>query len=150
MNYFKIIEDGRVVDAGEIFLRWQEKNHILISCPLEEAQLVQSHDGETIYRVPWLNPLPEDAGSYESAEAAVIDRQEYLDLLAVLEDGEQPVEPEPPKQEPEPEPEPDQEQPDEEKPMTVAEMRQRIKEQEEALVMLTECLLEMSEIVYAG
>ena len=106
MNYFKIIEDGRVVDAGEIFLRWQEKNHILISCPLEEAQLVQSHDGETIYRVPWLNPLPEDAGSYESAEAAVIDRQEYLDLLAVLEDGEQPVEPEPPKQEPEPEPEP--------------------------------------------
>lgn len=149
MNYFKIIADGRVVDVGEIFLRWQEKNRILISCPLEEAQLVQGHDGETIYRVPWLNPLPEEAGSYESVEAAIIDRQEYLDLLAVLEDGEQPIEPEPPKQEPEPEPEPDPEQPEEEKPMTVAEMRQRIKELEARNDMLLECLLEMSEIVYA-
>ena len=34
--------------------------------------------------------------------------------------------------------------------MTVAEMRQRIKEQDEALKILTECLLEMSEIVYVG
>ena len=57
----------------------------------------------------------------------------YLDLLAVLEDGEQPIEPDPPKQEPEPGPE----KPEEEKPMTVAEMRQRIKEQTYLYTILT-------------
>ena len=131
MSYFKVIRDGNVIDAGEIFLKWQAKNRILVSCQPEEAQFVTSHDGETIWRVSWLNPAPEEAGSYETIEAAMIDRQEYLDLRAVLDDGEVVPEPEPVIPEPEPDPEP--EQPEEEKPMTVAQMRAKIIQLEEEL-----------------
>lgn len=133
MSYFKIIRDGNVIDAGEIFLKWQAKNRILVSCPPDEAQFVMSHDGETIWRVAWLNPAPGEAGNYETIEAAMIERQEYLDLRAVLDEGEVVPEPEPVIPEPEPEPDPDPEQPEQEKPMTVAQMRAKIIQLEEEL-----------------
>lgn len=150
MSYFKVVQGGVVIDAGEMFLRWQEKNRVMVSCEPERAQFIRSYDGETIWRVAWLNPAPQEAGSYETVEAALIDRQEFLDLRAQLDEGEVVPEPEPIVPEPEPEPEPDPEQPDAEKKMTVEEMRQRIKEQDAEILMLTECLLEMSEIVYGG
>ena len=63
----------------------------------------------------------------------MIDRQEYLDLRAVLDEGEVVPEPEPVIPEPEPEPDPDPEQPEQEKPMTVAQMRAKIIQLEEEL-----------------
>ncbi len=134
MSYFKVVRDGVVIDAGEMFLRWQEKNRVMVSCEPEKAQFIRSYDGETIWRVAWLNPAPQEAGSYETVEAALIDRQEFLDLRAQLDEGETVPEPEPIVPEPEPEPEPDPEQPEEEKPMTVAEMRAKILQLEEELL----------------
>lgn len=150
MNYFKIIRDGNVIDAGEIFLKWQKKNRVMVSCPPEEAQFILSGDGNTIYRVQWLNPAPEEAGQHEVVEAAMIERQEYLDLRTQLDEGEIVPDPKPIVPEPDPEPEPESEHPATEKQMTIAEMRQRIKAQDTEILMLTECLLEMSEIVYGG
>jgi len=148
MSYYKVIRDGMVTDAGEMFLRWQEKNRIMLACKPEEAQFIQGSDG-TILRVDWLNPVPEALKDrFETVEAALIDRQEYLDLRAVLDDGETVPEPEPVQPEPTPEPEPGPDVPEGEKPMTVQEMREKIAEQGATIQMLTDCLLEMSEVVY--
>lgn len=149
MSYYKVIRDGTVIDANEIFLRWQTKNKIMLACEMEDAQFIQSHDGDNIWRVPWLNPAPEEAGSYETVEAALIERQEYLDLRAVLDDGETVPEPEPVQPEPTPEPEPDVPE-DGERPLTVQQMREKISDLEAQNAMLTECLLEMSEVVYGA
>ena len=134
MSYFKVVRDGNVIDAGEIWLKWQKKNRIMVSCPPEDAQFILSGDGNTIYRVQWLNPAPEEAGQHEVVEAAIIERQEFLDLRAQLDEGETVPEPEPIVPEPDPKPEPDPEQPEAEKPMTVAEMRQKIAQQQEQIV----------------
>lgn len=144
MSYFKVVRDGVVIDAGEIFLRWQEKNRVLVSCTPEKAQFIRSHDGKSIWRVAWLNPAPAEAGSYETVEAALIERQEFLDLRAVLDEGETVPEPEPIVPEPEPEPEPDPEQPEAERPMTVAQMREKILRLEEELL-AAKILLGVSE-----
>jgi len=150
MSFYKVVRDGNVIDAGEIWLKWQAKNRIMVSCPPDEAQFIMSHDGNTVWRVQWLNPAPLEAGTYETVEAAIIGKQEYLDLRAVLDDGEVVPVPEPIVPEPEPEPEPDPEQPEEEKPLTVQQMREKLVEQDATIQMLTDCILEMSEVVYSG
>lgn len=132
MTYYKLIRENIVFDAGSMWLRWQPKNRIMLRCEPSEAQFVIGSD-ETIYRVQWLNPAPAEAGQYEVIEAAIIDRQEYDDLRAVLDDGETVPVPEPVIPEPEPEPEPDPEQPEQEKPMTVQEMREKITTQEQQI-----------------
>ena len=136
MTYYKIIKDGQAVDAAFTFLRWDERLGRLIGCEARDAQYVQSMDGETVYRVGWLNPLQDGAPAYETCECVLIDAQEYGDLKAVLEDGET-------VQEPTADAEtteegqgeaPEEGQPeDEEKPMTVAQMRAKIAALEEML-----------------
>lgn len=136
MTYFKVIENGAAVDAGQMWLQWNERHGCLMACEPREAHYAQSYDGETIYRFGWLNLLPDGAPSYPVAEASIIDAQEYEDLMAVLPEGE--TVPEPPEPGPEPggddtEPEPGGDDTEPEHPMTIAEMRQRIRELEEAL-----------------
>ena len=64
---------------------------------------------------------------HPAAEAAIIDPEEYEELIATLDGGE--TVPEPPEPEPEPEPQPEPEpEPAPERPMTVAEMRAAIAE----------------------
>ena len=150
MTYYKIIVDGSAVDAAFTFLRWDERLNRLLGCEPEDANFIQSHDGNTVYRAEWLNPVPERVkGRFETVDAAIIDRQEYEDLRAVLDSGE--TVPEPTEEETLPDETPaDTEETEAEKPMTVQQMREKIAAQEASIAMLTECLLEMSEIVYAG
>ena len=148
MVFYKIIRDESVIDAGFVFLKWNEKRHRMYICDVDEGQFVQSFKGDTIYTAEWLKPAPAEAGTYETVQVVVIDAAEYDELKAYLEDGEDvPVIPVPPEPEPEPEPEPDDEP---EHQMTVAEMRQHIVEQDEQIALLTECILEMSEVIYDG
>lgn len=125
MTYFKVIANGAAVDAGWMWLKWNARHKCLMACEPNAANYAQSYDGATVYRFGWLNPLPDGAPVYPTVEAAIIDAQEYDDLIAALDGGEtvpEPVEPEPepePTPEPEPAPEPD-------RPMTVAEMREKI------------------------
>ena len=136
MTYYKIIKDGQAVDAAFTFLRWDERLGRLIGCEARDAQYVQSMDGETVYRVGWLNPLQNGAPAYETCECVLINAQEYGDLKAVLEDGETVREPTADAETPEEgqgeTPEEGQSE-DEEKPMTVAQMRAKIAELEEML-----------------
>ena len=89
MNYYKVIKDGEVIDVNHVFLKWQRKHNILLSCEAVEGQFIQSSDGNNIWRVDWLNRLPEDfPGSYESIEAVEITAEEYEELREKLELGE--------------------------------------------------------------
>ena len=111
MTYFKVIENGQAVDAGWMWLQWSARHQCLMSCEPREAHYAQSYDGETVYRIGWLNPLPDGAPTYPTAaEAKIIDAEEYAELIEILPD--------------EPVPEP----PEPEKKMTVQEMREIIAE----------------------
>ena len=154
MTYFKIINNGEAVDAGWMWLQYNTRHRCLMACEPRDAHYVQSYDGATVYRVGWLNPVPEGAPTYPEADARIIDPEEYNDLIEILDEGETVPEPDEPEPEPDEPDEGDDQEPDEgetpERPMTLQEMRAKIAEQEETISMLTECLLEMSEIVYGG
>ena len=61
----------------------------MLACDAFEGQFIQSSDGANIWRVDWLNRLPEDfPGSYESIEAVEITAEEYEELKEKLELGE--------------------------------------------------------------
>lgn len=155
MNYYKVISDGVVIDANFVFLKWQQKNGILLGCDISEANFIQSSDQNVVWRVDWLNPVDEAAGTYETVEAVEITQDEYLSIRAALDEGAEVVEPAP--VEPEPYGTEDEEETAEpEEVMSVTEMRRKIVELKTALQDLNDrndflegCLLEMSEIVYA-
>lgn len=136
MTYFKIIDNGQAVDAGWMWLRWNTKHKCLMACEPREAHYVQNYTETAVYRFGWLNPLPDGAPMYPAADGAIIDADEYNDLIEILDDGETVPEPDEPGPEPDepggddPEPGDDTEP---ERPMTIAEMRQRIQELEETL-----------------
>lgn len=148
MTYYKIMQNGAVIDAGYTFLKWVEKHHCLMICEPAQAEYVQSYDRTTIYHDSWLRPVPTGAPACEAAKVVVIGETEYDEIRALLDDGEEvPVDP----VEPEPEPiEPDDPVEPDDRPMTVAEMREKIAEQQESISMLIDCILEMSEVVYGG
>lgn len=136
MTYFKIIDNGQAMDAGWMWLRWNTKHKCLMACEPREAHYVQNYTETAVYRFGWLNPLPDGAPMYPAADGAIIDADEYNDLIEILDDGGTAPEPDEPGPEPdepggdEPEPGDDTEP---ERPMTIAEMRQRIRELEETL-----------------
>ena len=153
MTYYKVIRNSTVIDVGFVFLKWNETKHKLYLCDVNEAQFVQSRDGDTVYHAEWLKPYPAEAGYYEPVDVVMIDENEYDEIRAFLEDGEEiPYEPDDPTPEPQPEPEPDEpDDPEEEEhKMTISEMRQTLTDMMEQVGLLTECILEMSEVVYFG
>lgn len=155
MNYYKVIANGTVIDANFIFLKWQEKHGILIGCDATEAQFIQSTDQAKVWKTPWLNPAPEEAGKYETVEAVEITAEEYATIREQLDDGETIVEPEPEQPQPDTPNEGEGGSGSGETVMSTAEMRRIITEQAELLQeqadrldFLEGCLLEMSEVVY--
>ena len=119
-----------------MWLRWNTKHKCLMACEPREAHYVQNYTETAVYRFGWLNPLPDGAPMYPAADGAIIDADEYNDLIEILDDGGTAPEPDEPGPEPDepggddPEPGDDTEP---ERPMTIAEMRQRIQELEETL-----------------
>lgn len=144
MRYYKISQNGAVIGVGCSFLRWNSKRRKFFYCDIDDAERVQDVITSQLYHADWLPAAPVDADSAEEANVSMITASEYDEFFAMLDGGETiPDDPAPePGPGPEPEPDPD------EKPMTVQEMREKIAAQEEQLAMLTECILEMSEVVY--
>ncbi len=148
MRYFKIIQDGAIIGCGTNFIAWLPRTRRFAICDMDLAQAVIDVISEQRFHAEWLAAVPAESGVvFPTAEVVLIDADEYNDIYEELSDGEPiPIpEPEPEPTPPEPEPEPE-EQPR----MTVQEMREKITEQEDQIAMLTECLLEMSEIIYGG
>lgn len=159
MHYYKVIANGTVIDVNFVFLKWQEKHKILIGCDAEDAHFIQSSDQKEVWRVPWLNPVPEGAREYETVNAVEITEEEYLELKEQLDLGNIVEEPEEPEEILPEEGSDDTGNDDEvtdEPVMTAEEMRRKIVSLEEQVVeqqarneFLELCLLEMSEAVYA-
>ena len=76
MTYFKVIENQAAVDAGCMWLQWNTRHNLLMACETREAHYAQSYDGQTIYRIGWLNPLPDGAPVFPVVEARIIEKQE--------------------------------------------------------------------------
>ena len=153
MKYYKVISNGLVIDANYVWLKWQTKHRILLGCEPHEANYIQSFDQAHVWRVQWLNPVPAGAPTFETVEAVEILEEEYLEIRKQLDDGFEVVVPEEI---------PEEEIPEDTTPetpsidvMTPEEMRRKIVYLEAALAeqaktndILTECLLEMSTVIY--
>lgn len=135
--YYKIVSDGLIVDAcdGMRFVRWQERNRMMLSCDEAGADGILTSDGSTVYLIE--GGLVMDG--YATATYEEITQEEYEELRAEIDAGEEIPNPD----EPEPEPE--------EGPKTrLQALEEQVAELSQTNWMLIECLLEMSEVVYGG
>lgn len=132
MAYFKVIQDNTVVSVGSVFLKWNTKKHRLFICDVDNGQFVQSFDEKHIYKDDWLKTSDGDI-QYENASIVIINETEYEDLKEMLIEGEPIIE------EPVHEPVVVQERhepEEEEKPLTIAQMREIIAEQQKQIELL--------------
>lgn len=147
--FLKILLDGMIIDviSNPQYVRYQVRNHLVLLSDKAEAFGILSSDRKTIFHLKELQEMPE-AFDYPTVTAVEITKEEYEELRKQLEtDGEiENIEPDE-KTEPEQPPE---------TVMSPTDMRLKIKELTETVetlaqknAMLEECLLEMSEVVYA-
>lgn len=141
--YYKIISDGQIVDVcdGLTFVRWKKKNSIFLTSNNEaEADGIISSDGSTIY----LLEGAEQVNDLTYASYAEIDEETYTALRAELvENGvlDNPQEETPSTGEGDGDTETSE-------PVAKSKERQLIESLQAQVDMLTECVLELSEIVY--
>lgn len=129
MTFCKVIIDGNIVSVGCAFLKWNEKRHKFSICDSDEGQFLQSIDESEVFRAPWMKPFPSDAEGYVEADVNVISQQEFEDLKFLLSEGEEVKE----EEQPPVEEHIDRELPEEEKPLSLAEMRAIILQQQEQI-----------------
>ena len=133
--YYKIVSDGTIVDAvsGLNYVRWQEKNRLWLSCSEANADGVISYNGEDIY-------LLEGAEAREGmifVTVTEITKEEYIEIREELDAGGEIIDPDGKDTEP-----------DTPGKTRLAQLEEQVATLQEVNDMLTECLLEMSEIVY--
>ena len=133
MAYFKMSKNNKVVSVGSVYLRWDIGRNRLFICEADDAQFVQAFDESNIYHDTWMKSIPKKAKvSYEIAKVIEISESEYEDLKAILSEGEVIELPEVIEEQPEETPEIQEE----EKPMTIAEMREMILNQQKQIDLL--------------
>lgn len=147
MTFYKIIVDNIIIAVGTTYdlRRVQEKHGVLVSCVESAAQYIQCDD--TLYRDGWFSPLTSNRYAFTEAKVATITEDEYEALKEEIDAGRQPEVPD----EPEPETPDEPEQPEEETPAKtrLEALEEQLTSLMERNAMLEECVLEMSEIVYA-
>lgn len=136
MIWIKVM-DGETLIAAEAHERPQyvrrQSNGAIVLCDEAFAQGIVSKDGSVIYQLDGKAPIGIDGCS----TAYQIYGTEYDELIREVPDTEDDT-PELPPDTPE------------DKILTRAELTARVQELEAQNAMLTDCLLEMSEVVYAG
>ncbi len=136
MIWIKVM-DGETLIAAEAHERPQyvrrQSNGAIVLCDEAFAQGIVSKDGTVIYQLDGKSPIGIDGCS----TAYQIYGTEYDELIRDVPDTEDDT-PELPPDTPE------------DKILTRAELTARVQELEAQNAMLTDCLLEMSEVVYAG
>ena len=114
------------------------------------VQVINSYSGILLLKKFYTTTWTRDPGlvipQLSEAIVTIIDSTEYDELYEQLKEGDEVpfVPPAPPEPTPEPTPEPVPV----ETPMTIQQMRDKITEQGQMIDMLTECLLEVSEVIY--
>lgn len=135
MLYVKILYDDEIVGAEAIespaYVKYQARNKVIVRCSELDAQGILSKDGSEIYQLQEKEALPDEYRTAVPISMAEFDELGYADNDT--EDTDPAV--------------PDDT--DEAEILTRAELTAKVKELEETNTMLMECLLEMSEAVYA-
>ena len=134
--YYKIISGGQIVDACEWlnYVRWQEKNRLLLTCSESEADGIVSSDGANVYLLEGAAQI----GDYPTATITEITKEEYDELRDELDSGAEIPD------------DSGNEEPDTPAKTRLQALEETVAELTETNFMLVECLLEMSEIVYGG
>lgn len=80
--FYKAIKDNSVVDLFDhlTYVRYQERNKIMIACDRSVSQAILSSDGKSFWHVYGLYRLP--VPGYETVELIEIDQNEYELLKA--------------------------------------------------------------------
>lgn len=142
MKFFKLCNSvggiaGAFAEDAPNYIKWQEKNRLLVRCKEREAEGLLADDGNTIYRYNG-----HTIGGIENEgllNAVSITVSEYEEIIADLDPVDlEDVVPEIPNDLSEVE------------VMTRAQLTAKVNELQDQNDMLTECLLEMSELVYGG
>jgi len=146
--YIELQSNGTTVGAealeNPVYIKYQDKNKMLLRCNQKEAQGIMSADNNTIYQ---LKDKPELKGVEENIlNAFFISKEDYENIKVTLPDiDEEETE----------EHSPDEEQ-QETNTMNTAQMRaeiikltESVKTLQEQNQMLTDCILEISENIYA-
>ena len=132
MTFCKIIQNDTIVSVGCVFLKWNTKRNRLFVCDDAEGQFIQSYDERHIYKAAWMKPSKEAKCEYEDADVVVITETEYNDIKEQLNEGEPIIE----EVQERPLTIEHHEEPDEEKPLSIAEMRELIKTQQSQIELL--------------
>lgn len=150
MTYYKIIQGNVVVGVGTSYelRKVQAKHNILVISTENDAQYIQV--GESLYRDTWLAAVTSDRYGYEQAEIAAITEEEYAELKDEIDAGNMPAVPDT-QEVADPEPGKPEEGEEELSPAKtrLRELEDQVAELAETNTFLQECLLEISEIIYA-
>lgn len=78
--YYKIIKDSKVIDVLDhlVFVKYNEKNNLMVVCARNMAQAIMSSDCNYIWHVKGLNEIP--VAGYDTVNVVQIDRYEYDQL----------------------------------------------------------------------
>ena len=81
--FYKVLKNNKVIDVLDhlTYLKWQEKNKIMLLSDLNEAQAILSSDGNTVWHVEGFYDLPVDG--YDTVNLVEIDIYEYKQLKAL-------------------------------------------------------------------
>lgn len=138
MVYIKVMQGDTLIAAeahsNPVYVCRQSKNNLIVRCSEQSAQGILSLDGSIIYQIDGKNSMELDS----LYTAHFIYMTDYDAIVSELDNmDEEDANPEIP------------DDVSEDEIFTRAELTTRVKELEETNVMLMECLLEMSEAVYA-
>ena len=80
--YYKVLLDDRMIDLLEnpIYVKYQKKHDVFLTCPVAEAQGVISSDHNTIWHVKDFLSIPTEIDTVSLVE---IDKYEYVQLRAL-------------------------------------------------------------------
>jgi hypothetical protein len=138
---YKYISDGQIVDAAKkpCFVRYDTRLKLFLACKESQAQGIASHDGKTYWHLDGCEEFGVDG--YETVSAVPISDEEAEAILKELDAGNVPddgsLEEETPAET------------EEEIRKTAAQvLEERIAALQEQNDFLTECLLEISTVVY--
>lgn len=83
--YYKVLKDNKVIDVLDnlVYVKWQEKNKIMVLCDENTAQGIISSDGKHIWHEPSLYRFPNNVDGYDNIELVEIDVYEYEQLKAL-------------------------------------------------------------------
>ena len=78
--FYKVLKNNKVIDVLDhlTYLKWQERNKIMLLSDLDEAQAILGSDGNTVWHVEGFYDLPVEG--YETVKLIKIDEYEYKQL----------------------------------------------------------------------